>query len=96
MLIRCHVNAVYLYTLSVLVYYILSKTGFDSDMLPKLLAHVVESRHLCLYTGSYISTARILTTLPAIVQQCTAVGVWLALYGVRALWTVPGNRLTPE
>ena len=31
MLIRRHVNAVYLYTLSVLMYYILSKTGYDSD-----------------------------------------------------------------
>jgi len=97
MLIRRHVKAVYLFTLSLLVYYVLSETGLDSDMLPKLVTHVLVSRHLCLYTESYISTAYILMlTLLAIIQQCAAVGVWLVLYNVLALWTVPGNGLTPE
>jgi hypothetical protein len=78
MLIRRHVNTIDLYTLSILVYYVLYKTGSEGDKYPKLVTHVLVSRHLCLYTESYISTANILTlTLLATVQQCAAVGVWL-------------------
>jgi hypothetical protein len=61
MLTRRHVNAVHLYTRSVLLYCVLSKTGFEGDKKPKLLTHLLVRRHLCVHTESYISTANILT-----------------------------------